>query len=97
LGWKESNDMRALIVLVAALILLALVGWITFSHHPGQSSINLETNKIKHDTREAMESGARILDNAKQNIERADQPAPGGPSPRAPDDSRATEGSASPG
>lgn len=57
--------MRTLNVLAAVVLLLALLGWITFSSAPSRSSINLETKQIKEDTRDTMESGAESLDDAR--------------------------------
>lgn len=89
--------MRALIVLFAALIVLALVGWITFSKGPGQSSIHLETDKIKQDTDEMMESGAELLDDAEQAIDRAGHSSEEvGDLPREPAESNATDGEFTP-
>lgn len=62
--------MRALIILAAVVLLMALIGWVTFSRGPGESSINLETDQIKSDTQEAMESGAKMLDEAEDAITR---------------------------
>ena len=52
--------MRAVIVILALVVLCALVGWITFSNGPGRKSINLETDEIREDTKEVMQlrSGA---------------------------------------
>ncbi|MEX0610584.1 MAG: hypothetical protein WD738_15155 [Pirellulales bacterium] len=60
--------MRALIILAAVVILLALVGWITFNSEPGRSSINLETEEIREDTGEMMRSGSELLRDAKEEI-----------------------------
>ena len=46
--------MRALILIAAIILLMALVGWVTFGTAPGRSSINLETEQIRHDTRQAL-------------------------------------------
>lgn len=56
--------MRTLVLLAAVVLLLALLGWITFSSGPGRSSINLETNEIRNDTQKAVEAGAGLLDDA---------------------------------
>ena len=53
--------MRALIFLVAIVLLMALAGWITFGSSPGRSTINVETQRIKQDTNRALDSGARKL------------------------------------
>ena len=66
--------MRTLIVLAAVVLLLALLGWVTFSRDPGRSSINLETDEIKQDTQGVMESGAKLLDDAERAIDPAESP-----------------------
>lgn len=81
--------MRTIIVLAAAVLILALVGWVTFSFGPGRSSINLETDKVKQDTHDAMESGTELLDDAGQVIDPSDSPA-------EPAATRGDEGTASP-
>src|SRR5215831_1644694 len=57
--------MRVLIGLALVVLLLAVVGWITFSHNGARTSINLETSQIKHDTSEMVDSGKTLLENAK--------------------------------
>jgi hypothetical protein len=66
--------MRAVLVLLAVVLLLAVAGWISFSQAPGRSSINLETEKIRSDTGEAMESGADILHKAGDKLEQEATP-----------------------
>ena len=61
--------MRALILLAAIVLILALVGWITFSKGPGRSSINIESDRIRQDTKEVMESGAKMLHKAGDKVE----------------------------
>jgi len=61
--------MRGIIILVALVIILALVGWITFSHGPGdRTGIQLETGKIRQDTKEVMQSGAELLHKAGDKV-----------------------------
>lgn len=61
--------MRALIVIVALGLILALVGWISFSKGPDRASVNLETGEIRQDTQRAMQSGAELLHKAGDKIE----------------------------
>jgi hypothetical protein len=61
--------MRAVIVILALVVLCALVGWITFSNGSGRTSINLETNEIREDTKEVMRSGAELLHKAGDKVE----------------------------
>lgn len=60
--------MRALIILAALVLLLAFAGWITFSNDPARTSINVETDKIREDTRQAMDQGAELLRDAEQEV-----------------------------
>jgi hypothetical protein len=64
--------MRALLIIIAAAILIfALIGWISFSTGPDdRSSVNLETGKIRQDTQHAMKSGAELLHKAGDSVER---------------------------
>jgi hypothetical protein len=68
--------MRAIIFIVAIVLILALVGWISFSRAPGQSSINLETQKIQQDTDRAVEGGSNLLREASDAVDRAKEPQP---------------------
>jgi hypothetical protein len=63
--------MRAIVFLAFVVLILALIGWISFSKDAERSSINLETQEIKEDTQKAMDSGAQLLEKAGQRIERA--------------------------
>ena len=60
--------MRALILIAAIILLMALVGWVTFGTAPGRSSINLETEQIRHDTRQALETGADAIHKAEDAV-----------------------------
>lgn len=68
---SASGDykMRAIIVLLAIVVISALVGWISFSNDPDHSSINIETNKIRQDTKQVMQSSAVVLHNAGDQVE----------------------------
>jgi hypothetical protein len=61
--------MRAVIVILALVVLCALVGWISFSNDPDRKSINLETDEIRQDTKEVMRSGAELLHKAGDKVE----------------------------
>jgi hypothetical protein len=56
--------MRVLIIVIALILIGVLIGWITFSKGPDQSSINLNTGAIRQDTKQAVESGAQLLHRA---------------------------------
>jgi hypothetical protein len=61
--------MRAILVLLAVVLLLAVAGWVSFNQGPDRSSINLETEKIRSDTNEAVETGAEILHKAGDKLD----------------------------
>ena len=61
--------MRALILLAAIVLVLALVGWISFSKGPDRASINIESDKIRADTKQVMESSAKMLHQAGDKVE----------------------------
>ena len=63
--------MRVLIILAIVVVLLAFAGWLSFSYGPGRTSVNLETQEIREDTEEVVRTGARILDNAGDDLESA--------------------------
>ena len=75
--------MRALILFAAIVLVLALVKWISFSKGPDRTSINIESNRIRQDTKEVMESGAKMLHKAGDKVEteakRAPDRTPGNP------------------
>lgn len=64
-----DRNMRALIFLVAIVLLMALAGWISFSSTPERNSINLEVQQIEADTDRALESGAKLLQKASDSGE----------------------------
>jgi hypothetical protein len=70
--------MRVLIILVAIIIVFALVGWISFHREPGRASVNIETQEIQEDTKDAMKAGANLLHKAGDDIDpdQADKSAP---------------------
>src|SRR5262245_16766162 len=61
--------MRALLVVVIAVLVLALVGWIKFHNSPDQSSIVIDKNAIKQDTEGAVERGNEFLNSARHAVE----------------------------
>jgi hypothetical protein len=67
--------MRALIILVAIVLILSLIGWVTYSKAPGRSSINIETQQIKQDTDRALESGSNLLRKAGDAVDSKAEPA----------------------
>jgi hypothetical protein len=65
----EDYQMRVLLLLIAVVAILALVGWITFSNEPGRTSVNLETQEIREDTKGVMKSGSEMLHKAGDGID----------------------------
>jgi hypothetical protein len=61
--------MRAIILLAAIVLVLALVGWISFSKGPDRASINIESDRIRQDTKQVMESGGQMLHKAGDKVE----------------------------
>lgn len=60
--------MRAIIALALIALLMGLAGWLTIGSRPDRTSINIETDEIQRDTKNAVEeaeelieSGARII------------------------------------
>jgi len=74
--------MRALILLAAIVLILALVGWLTFNRDDGRASINLETQEIRQDTKELLESGSQALERAASDTAEADRADSSEPSDR---------------
>jgi hypothetical protein len=66
--------MRAILILLAIALLLALAGWISFSKGPDRSSINVETEQIRTDTNKALESGADLLHKAGDELKKEASP-----------------------
>lgn len=73
--------MRAIIILVLLVLLMALAGWVTYSEGPGRSSINIETDKIERDAKDAAESASDALETGANALrgEPVAQPEPTSP------------------
>jgi hypothetical protein len=63
--------MRGVLFLVAIVIVLALIGWISFGRDDNRASINLETQEIREDTQKALDSGAALIERAGDKIDSA--------------------------
>ena len=66
--------MRTLILVSLGVLLLAVVGWITFSRDGTKSSINLETNQIRRDTQQMLDSGSKLVRDAKESVAKPTKP-----------------------
>ncbi|MDZ4656984.1 MAG: hypothetical protein SH868_05325 [Bythopirellula sp.] len=60
--------MRAIIVLAVILLLMGLVGWLTFGNSPGRATINIETEEIQRDTKNAIENTERMIESGARAI-----------------------------
>jgi hypothetical protein len=65
--------MRGLIVLAAVVLLFVVVGWVTFSDSPGESSINLNKEAIRQDTAEIISQGNELIDEVQDTLETPDE------------------------
>jgi hypothetical protein len=63
--------MRAIIFVAVVVLIMVLVGWITFSSQPGRSTINVETQKIEQDTEQMVESGKNLVREAGDAVDEA--------------------------
>jgi hypothetical protein len=61
--------MRVVILLAAIVLVLALVGWITFRKGPEGPSVTVESERIRQDTKRVMDSGAQVLHKAGDKVE----------------------------
>ena len=69
--------MRAILILVFVVVILALVGWVTFSRDGDRTSINIETQEIKDDSRKMIESGKSFIEKAEEKIDETIRPEAG--------------------
>jgi hypothetical protein len=76
----EAVPVRALILLAAIVVVLALVGWISFRKGPEGPSVTIESERIRQDTKKVMDSSAQMLHKARDKVEAK---ANGEPSPVA--------------
>jgi hypothetical protein len=63
--------MRGILFLILVVVILAVVGWISFNRDGDRASINLETQEIREDTQKALDSGAELLKKAGDKIDKA--------------------------
>ena len=59
--------MRAVIAIVVIVVILALLGWVTFSRDPGRSSVTVETEKIERDIQGLSDSVQGAGEEIRQN------------------------------
>jgi hypothetical protein len=61
--------MRVLILLAVIVLVLALIGWISFRKGPEGASVTIESERIRQDTKKVMDSGAQMLHKAGDKVE----------------------------
>lgn len=61
--------MRALLGLIAAVLILALVGWISFGSSSDRSTVNIETEKIKQDTAGIVEATKNVAEDVSNSAD----------------------------
>lgn len=75
--------MRAVAILIAVIILLVLIGWVTFRiNGNNQATVTVETGKIKEDTHTILEKGSEAVEETGRTLKEAVQ---GEPAPVQPD------------
>ncbi|SFJ20395.1 hypothetical protein [Planctomicrobium piriforme] len=63
--------MRGLLILAVIILVMALVGWITFQNNDRQPAVILNTDKIEADTREIVHEGQEAATKAGQAVQAA--------------------------
>ena len=66
--------MRALLIIVVLVVVLALVGWIRFSSPEGDPTIRVDSDKVKADTAVIVEKTKQAIDNTANKIEENTEP-----------------------
>jgi hypothetical protein len=67
--------MRAVLILIAIVLVLSLVGWISFHRAPDGPSVKIETEHIRQDTKDLVQSGANLLHKAGDEVQQAVPPS----------------------
>ena len=75
--------MRALLILILIVVLMAMGGWLVFNFGNNSASVELQTDTIKQDTSQAVEKTKEMLDRAENSFDKAfdAQPTPGSDKP----------------
>jgi len=61
--------MRAIIVIIFLVLILAAVGWLRFSSPNGNPSVEIDAAKVRQDTSEVIESSKRAVGAAADDID----------------------------
>ncbi len=65
--------MRALVVIVVLLLILAIAGWIQLGAPDGDPTIRVDTDKVKQDTSSLVDRSKRVVQDAAENIDRDEE------------------------
>lgn len=72
--------MRALVVVVVILLVLFLIGWLTFGNADGDPSISIDTDKVKQDTEMVVDKAKEAADEIDRrvdvDVDTSPEPAP---------------------
>ncbi len=60
--------MKAFLIVVAILLLMVLIGWLSFGLSDNTAAVRLNTEKIEQDTSEAVEKGKNLVNEAEEEI-----------------------------
>jgi hypothetical protein len=63
--------MRALLILVLIVVLMAMGGWLVFTFQGNSASVEVQTEKIKQDTSQAVQSTKEMLNRVEDSIDKA--------------------------
>ena len=63
--------MRALLILILIVVLMAIGGWLVFNFGNDSTSVKVNSDKIKQDTSQAVEATKELLNRAEKNFEQA--------------------------
>lgn len=71
--------MKKLIFVILAILAIALAsyaGWITFSKSDGKATITIDSHEAVDDTRKAVDTGKRLLDEAVDSVKESSDVVP---------------------
>ena len=60
--------MKAILIVLAIVIVLVLIGWVSFGTSDNGASISVDTDRIQQDTGEAIERGGELIENTRDEI-----------------------------
>ena len=66
--------MRAILVIVLLVVVLCLVGWVSFSNPDGDPSLRIDSTKVKEDTAAIVEKSKEALNNLSNKMDDNDDP-----------------------